>query len=161
MGHGFGSFSWTVAELCAKENFWPDIISTDLHSVSVEGPVYDLTMTMTKLLHVGMPLYDVIKAVTMTPATAIGWQDRIGSLTPNCVADVTVLRVEDVNFEVEDTQGQMRNVQKWIIPVAVWRNGVPYEIAKPNPSPGHNTARLTENWDRYLVKDSIKPIAKN
>lgn len=32
LGHGQGGFSWTVAEIAAKENVWPDTISTDLHS---------------------------------------------------------------------------------------------------------------------------------
>ena len=56
VGHGCGSFSWTVAENCAKEGFWPDIISSDLHVESVDGPAYDLLTVMTKMLHVGMPL---------------------------------------------------------------------------------------------------------
>ena len=32
LGHGQGGFSWTVAEISAKEKFWPDTISTDLHT---------------------------------------------------------------------------------------------------------------------------------
>lgn len=56
VGHGAGSFSWTVAEICAREGFWPDIISSDLHVESVESPAYDLLTVMTKMLHVGMPL---------------------------------------------------------------------------------------------------------
>jgi len=32
LGHGQGGFSWTVAEIAAKENVWPDAISTDLHT---------------------------------------------------------------------------------------------------------------------------------
>lgn len=81
MGHGQGSFSWTVAEICAKEGFWPDIISSDLHVESVHGPAYDLLTVMSKMLHVGMPLIDIIKSVTMTPAAAIGRSDLIGSLS--------------------------------------------------------------------------------
>lgn len=161
VGHGFGSFCWTLAELCAKEQFWPDIISTDLHTESVTGPVYDLPMTMTKLLHVGMSLHDVIKAVTMAPACAIGWQDRIGSLSPNFAADVTVLRIKDVNLEVEDCLGQIRNVQKQIVPVAVWKGGVRYEINKPDPMLGHNTARLLKKWDCVVIKDPIRPTPKD
>ncbi len=32
LGHGQGGFSWTVAEISAKEKMWPDAISTDLHT---------------------------------------------------------------------------------------------------------------------------------
>lgn len=161
VGHGFGSFSWTVAELCAKQNFWPDIVSTDLHTESIEGPAYDLPMVMTKMLHVGMPVNDVIKAVTMTPSSAIGWQDRIGSLSPNVAADVTILRIEDVSLQVEDCIGQLRNICKTIVPVAVWKDGVRYEIKKPDPTTGHNTARLTHKWDEVAIKDPIKPTARH
>ena len=32
LGHGQGGFSWTVGEISAKEELWPDAISTDLHT---------------------------------------------------------------------------------------------------------------------------------
>lgn len=71
-----GSFSWKVAEKCVAQGFWPDIISTDLHTGSILGPSYDLPCIMTKMLHVGMPLDEILTAVTSTPARAIG-NDRI------------------------------------------------------------------------------------
>jgi dihydroorotase len=148
-----------VAEICAQEQFWPDIISTDLHTECHEGPAYDIPMTMSKLLHVGMPLIDVIRAVTIAPASAVGWQDKIGSLTPSFVADVTVLKLEDVDLTMEDCQGQIRKVSKLIIPVAVWKDGVRFDITKPDPSPGENTSRLIDYWDNLIVKDSNKPTA--
>ena len=42
VGHGQGSFDWKVAEgVCCSEqsSFWPDVISTDLHTGNVNGPV--------------------------------------------------------------------------------------------------------------------------
>ena len=42
IGHGNASFSWTVAETAIAEGVMPDIISTDLHIGSCNGPVYDL-----------------------------------------------------------------------------------------------------------------------
>ncbi|GFS07192.1 dihydroorotase [Elysia marginata] len=72
IGHGQGSFSWQVAEQCASEGLWPDIISTDLHTGSLAGPAYDLVAVMSKMLHLGMPLTEVIRAVTATPAHTIG-----------------------------------------------------------------------------------------
>ena len=42
VGHGQGSFDWNVAEgvCCDKKSvFWPDVISTDLHTGNVNGPV--------------------------------------------------------------------------------------------------------------------------
>ena len=82
IGHGQGALNWKVAEICAEQGFWPDSISTDLHQGNIHGPAYDLPTVMSKLLHVGMPLYDVIKAVTITPATLISKDHLIGSLSP-------------------------------------------------------------------------------
>ena len=81
VGHGQGSFSWTVAEICAQEGIYPDTLSTDLHSGNIKGPAYDLPSVLTKMLVLGMPLKEVIRASTASAAKAIGWSDRIGSLS--------------------------------------------------------------------------------
>ena len=64
------------------------------------------------MLHVGMPLTEVIRAVTSTPAAAIGWGDRIGSLTVGTEADVTVLSLEPYESFMEDCQMQCRPVRQ-------------------------------------------------
>ena len=53
LGHGQGSFSWEIAEICAERGFWPDTISTDLHSGNVDGLARDLPWVMSKFLHLG------------------------------------------------------------------------------------------------------------
>ena len=154
VGHGCGSFSWTVAEACAREDFWPDIISSDLHGESADGPAYDLLTVMTKMLHVGMPLLDVIKAVTMAPAAAIGWSDRIGSLSNGRVADVSILRLADVDLELEDCHAQMRRVKQRVLPVAVWKGGVSYGTSAPDPFPNASKFKdLTSLQDKLVVRD--------
>ena len=59
VGHGQGAFDWKVAEAAARRGFWPDLISTDLHSGNVGGAAKDLCYVMTKLRAVGMPLQKV------------------------------------------------------------------------------------------------------
>ena len=54
VGHGRGAFSWTVAEICASQEFWPDLLGSDLHTENQEGPAYDLPTVMSKFLHLGM-----------------------------------------------------------------------------------------------------------
>lgn len=107
VGHGQGSFGWTVAEICAQCNFYPDTISTDLHTGNHVGPAYDLPTVMSKFLHLGMPLTEVIRAVTSTPAKAIGWESKIGSLTPGKEADITVLKLMEDPIMLEDCQSQV------------------------------------------------------
>ncbi len=131
IGHGTGAFNWTVAEICAAEEFWPDVISTDLHSLTCEGPGYDMPTVMSKLLHLGMPLPELIEASTLSAAEAIGWEDRIGTLGVGWEADVAVLSLDEVDVELEDCQGQMRRIQQRLSACAVWRAGVPGLITHP------------------------------
>ena len=121
----------------------------------MNGPAYDLTTVMTKLLHVGMPLANVIEAVTSKPALIIGQEGKIGSLTPGVCADVTVLRLEDWNEPLEDAQGQLRKVKQRISPVAVWRAGESVQVTDkvcPNKDPAYSVSVKTE-WDMLVVRD--------
>ncbi len=54
-----GSFDWAVVEAAARIGFWPDLISTDLHSGNVDGAVRDLTNVASKFLNAGMPIQEV------------------------------------------------------------------------------------------------------
>ena len=53
---------------------------------------------MTKMLMVGMPLAEVIRASTSTPAKAIGYADKIGTLKVGLEADVVVLEIRRTDF---------------------------------------------------------------
>ena len=157
VGHG-EFFTWTVAEICARQDFYPDIISTLLDSATADGPVYDLVTVMTKMLYLGMPLTDVIKAVTATPAKAINRDTLIGSLGVGRVADVTVLREDQVNVALEDSHGQLRTVTRKLEPVAVWKDGEQFEIVEHAKFP--NTSKLQElrePWEQLLIRDAAKP----
>ena len=59
---------------------------------------------MSKFLHLGMPLADVVRASTLRPAQAIGWEDRIGSLAVGRTADVAVLALEEGEFTLADSR---------------------------------------------------------
>jgi dihydroorotase len=60
VGHGTGSFSWETAEKVMRQELWPGTISSDLHHYNVHGPVFDLATTLSKFMHLGMPLEQVI-----------------------------------------------------------------------------------------------------
>ena len=158
IGHGMGAFNWTVAEICAARNFWPDAVSTDMHSLTCEGPGYDLPTVMSKLLHVGMPLNEVVRASTVNAAAAIGWQDRIGTLGVGREADVAVLSLNEVDAELEDCQGQTRRVSRRLAADAVWRAGEPAAITEPKqwPNPG-NAEKAKAGWPQLLIRDDSPP----
>ena len=101
VGHGTGSFSFEVAERMLAEGMPPDVVSTDIHQLSVQGPMFDLPTTLSKLLSLGMSLPDVIERATSRPARAIGRPD-LGSLRPGSPADVAVFQLESGQFTFHD-----------------------------------------------------------
>jgi dihydroorotase len=104
VGHGSGSFSWPVARALTEQGYWPDTISTDAHRGSLPPPIgADMPNVMSKFLHLGMPLAEVIRASTIRPAQAIGWDDRIGSLEIGRAADLAVLALEEGEFTLADS----------------------------------------------------------
>ena len=124
VGHGVGAFTWRIAEpACRQHGFFPDTISTDLHQFCIDGPTYDLPTTMSKLLHLGMPLEKVIEATTITPARAIKLHDR-GSLAPGLLADISLLRMEDGEFDLVDVEGAVRTAAQRLVHVGTIKSGV-------------------------------------
>ncbi len=105
IGHGGGSFGFKTALEMVKHDFLPDVISSDVHLTSIGGPAYNLLVTMTKLLHVGMPLTEVIRASTINAASAIRKTDR-GTLQAGLLGDATVLELEQGIFALKDVMGE-------------------------------------------------------
>lgn len=139
VGHGVGAFSWPVAEAaCQGHDFWPDTISTDIHAFNENGPVHDLPTTMSKFLHLGMSLPEVIRASTRRPAEVLGIDDRFGLLDRGRQADITLLRVQQESTNLYDVRGQSRTAEKRLVPVSVLKRGVQHEcraadIVAPSP----------------------------
>lgn len=116
IGHGSGSFNWTTAHHLADQDFWPDTISTDVHINSIQPPVsIDMPATMTRLLHLGMSLPDVVGAATWRAAQAIGWHDRIGALRPGHLADIAILALEDRSVVLTDSYGVSETVRRQLV----------------------------------------------
>jgi dihydroorotase len=101
LGHGAGSFWFRQAVPAMEGGFGPDSISTDLHIGNINGPVFDMLTTMSKLLNMGMPLEDVIYRSSVTPAEEIG-HPELGTLTIGADADVAVLKLEEGLFGFAD-----------------------------------------------------------
>ena len=142
VGHGQGSFSWEIAEVCARAGFYPDTLSTDLHSGNVDGLARDLPWVMSKFLHLGttslirpnyppsllagMPLADLITAVSSSPAQLIGRQAELGRLEAGREADISVLSLDQLELpgqQAVDCAGQQRNLTRLLRPRYVIRRG--------------------------------------
>jgi len=107
IGHGGGSFGFRTAEAMLAAGFLPDAISSDVHTLSINGPAFDQLVTMSKFLCLGMELVDVIRASTAAPAAALGRTD-IGRLEIGAVGDATVLELAVGEFEYRDVLGETR-----------------------------------------------------
>lgn len=152
IGHGAGSFSFASAEALAGRRFWPDTISTDLHQGSLPGPNlvadqeliqrvrgdgsphFTLLTVMTKMLYLGMPLVEVIRATTARPAELLGRAGEIGTLRPGASADVAVLRLEPGAQVLYDIHGQTRQYHQCFTAAHVIRGGHEMD-QKPVPAP--------------------------
>ncbi|HEV2283603.1 MAG TPA: amidohydrolase/deacetylase family metallohydrolase [bacterium] len=130
IGHGMGSFSFESAEACLAQGFLPDVISSDVHALCIDGPAYDLPTTMSKLLSLGMPLERVIAAATSAPARAIGRPD-LGTLRPGSPADVTVLDDRTGAFEYMDVTGRTMMGRRRLVPVLTLAGG---QVLEPRPA---------------------------
>lgn len=129
VGHGAGSFSWATAEAAAADGFLPDTISTDLHRFNIASPVGDLALTMSKYLHLGLPLERVVEMVTTAPVSSLGPAgEGLGRLTVGGEADVTVLAMEEGRVQLIDSKGVSRDGERRLVPTAVLRAGVPVPI---------------------------------
>jgi dihydroorotase len=82
----------------------PDVISSDVHVLNVDGPAFDLLTTMSKFLVQGMELNALVAAVTQAPANAIR-RPSLGTLAVGTEGDATIVDIEKGSFEFYDTQG--------------------------------------------------------
>ncbi|RKU15139.1 amidohydrolase/deacetylase family metallohydrolase [Candidatus Poribacteria bacterium] len=105
VGHGAGSFRYEIAQRAMEQGFISDVISTDLHTGNINGPVYDLPTVLSKLMHLGLSLEEVIEKATFSAAKAIRREEQLGHLKVGTVADVAVFEVLDGEFEFFDTHG--------------------------------------------------------
>lgn len=127
VGHGAGSFSFDVAERAMADGFRPGNISSDLHLYNIEGPVFDQVTTISKLIWLGMSLYDVIGLTTVETAKTMGVHDRLGTLKAGAVGDATIARIDEGSFKLTDSYGRSVTSRKRLTHVATVKSGRMYK----------------------------------
>jgi len=129
VGHGAGSFSFETAEKAIAQELLPGTISSDVHQFNVNGPVFDLVTTLSKFLHLGMTLEQVIERATSNPAGTFGFPKGLGTLREGAEADVAVFSVAEGRFEFTDSVGARRTGTRKLVPVATVKTGRIYGSA--------------------------------
>jgi dihydroorotase len=129
VGHGAGSFGWRVAEAALKQDLAPGTISSDVHHYNVHGPVLDLATTLSKFLHLGMKLEDVIARATVNAANTFGFPKGIGTLREGSEGDVAVFQLAEGDFVLFDSVKNQRIVHRRLLPVATIKGGRVYGSA--------------------------------
>lgn len=105
IGHGKGSFAFKTARAMLANGFEPDTISSDVHTLCIDGPAFDQVTTMSKFLCLGMDLYDVVKTSTVNAGMALK-RPEYGSLKVGSLGDATILTVKEGKFDYVDVVGE-------------------------------------------------------
>jgi dihydroorotase len=130
VGHGRGNLDFDVAEQVLQQGVLPTVISSDVHSGNFNGPVYDLPTTLSKFMHMGMTLEQVVERATAVPARIFALGEQLGTLRPGAAADLSILELVDADYEFVDSGGKRRSGTKRLVPRAALRDGVVYDATR-------------------------------
>ena len=127
VGHGGGSFDYTVAEVAIAQGCTPDTISSDIHVFSGNTPGMPyLTWVMSKFLGLGFTLDQVIAMATINPAKIINRLPKLGTLELGAPGDVAIMDLVEGPVTFVDTRNNTRGGKAYLKPVQTVTAGVPF-----------------------------------
>jgi dihydroorotase len=127
IGHGAGSFDFTVAEAAMQQGIQPDTISTDIHVFSGNSPGMPyLTWVMSKFMALGFSFEQVVTMAGAVPGRIINRAPKLGTLQVGAPADATLVELVKGPVEFVDTRNNKRSGSAYIKPVQAVLAGVPY-----------------------------------
>ncbi len=135
VGHAGVHFDVEVARAALEQGLSPTTLSTDMVRPQVARRMYDLLGVMSTFLGLGMPLSEVIRAVTDAPARAIGQGGVLGVLAPGAAGDAAVLALERGDFTFGDAAGHDFHASRRFVPVLTVRDGRRWRLADPGRPP--------------------------
>ena len=127
VGHGGGSFDFTVAERAIEQGCPPDVISSDLHVFSGNTPGMPyLPWVMSKFLTLGFTLEQVVAMATANPAKVIDRVPKLGTLQIGAPGDVAILDLVEGEVSFLDTRNNTRSGRTHLRPAQTVAGGVPF-----------------------------------
>jgi dihydroorotase len=128
VGFGGASFAFSQALPAIKAGFFPNTISTDLHTGSMNNAMKDMLNVMSIFMTMGMDVPAIIKASTWTPAKVIK-REELGNLSVGSGADIAIIGIREGNFGFFDILGYRVEGKKKFECQATIRNGkVVYDL---------------------------------
>jgi dihydroorotase len=127
VGHGGGSFDFTVADVAIPGGCTPDTISSDIHVFSGNSPgIPFLPNVMSKFMTLGFTLEQVVSMATAAPAKIINRAPKIGTLQVGAPGDVAIMELVEGPVTFVDTRNNKRDGKVYLKPIQTVMNGVPF-----------------------------------
>ena len=118
------NYSNRVMRAAFQQNFWPDIVSTDVIGFSIYGPkIHSLLSVMSQYYAMGMELSALVRSTTAVPAQVMGLSGEVGTLRPGAKADIFITRLEENPFAVTDKFGETVEVKYSFVPLLTMKEG--------------------------------------
>ena len=134
IGHGGGSFDYTVAEAAIAQGCPPDTISSDVHVFSANTPGMPyLPWVLSKFVAMGFSLPQVIEMATAAPAKVIGRVPLLGTMKIGAPADLSLFDWVEGPVSFVDTRNNKREGKGYLRPVGTVAGGVAF--GRPYQSP--------------------------
>jgi dihydroorotase len=137
VGFGGSSFLFNQGTPAIKSGFYPNSISTDLHTGSMNNAMKSMPNIMSLFMAMGMDLQSVIKASTWNPAQQIR-RPELGHLTVGAEADVAIFTLREGNFGFYARDGKIAGKNRLETEMTIRGGSIVYNlnaIAEPNILP--------------------------
>jgi dihydroorotase len=160
VGHGGGSFNWSLAVPMMKDGFQPDSISTDLHISSMNAGMKDILNVADKMLALGQTVPQVFEEMTSAPAHEIR-HDELGNLSIGAPADLAAFSIEHGKYGFVDMNNQRKDGTTKLVCQLTIRagkvvydlNGISSDLWNGQPTSDYKLARY---WTTMMTRDENK-----
>lgn len=128
VGYGGASFNYSQAIPALKAGLFPNTISTDLHTGSMNSSMKDELSVMSKFMNLGLTVKEVIKASTWSAAQVIH-KPLLGNLSVGSEADIAIINIRKGNFGFYDKTGyKLKGNEKFECEVTIKGGKVVYDL---------------------------------
>lgn len=113
-----------------EQGFGPDLITTDLTSITVDQDIIDLPTTLNKFVALGVPLAEALAKATLGAARLLPPERGIGRLAVGLPADLAVFALEEAELTYGDFFGNSVVARRRLVPWLTVKDGA---VLAPQP----------------------------